>query len=191
MLAPALSRPRLAHPAVSDDAPAAAPTLELELRPIRERPGIYTAVLGGRCLVRSRQPLLDGARALLAEGVPPETMLATRHAGSAIVATRATVGEAARWTIEENDRDGLRRVRWNPTRHGPRRSGYGPSASDPALAGSDTCPAATRARFWPPPPRSWPVPRQRPDQPEPAAHHPPILATHVLAVAGANGGLRS
>jgi len=36
----------------------------------------------------------------------------------------STVGEAAGWTVEETDRDGLRRVRWTPARHAPRRSEY-------------------------------------------------------------------
>jgi hypothetical protein len=80
-----------------------------------ERPGRYAAVLpDGRVLVQSRQPLLDGARKLLAEGVPPETVLETRHKGSTIVAQRSTVGEAAKWTVHESDKGGIRRERFDP-----------------------------------------------------------------------------
>jgi hypothetical protein len=87
----------------------------LELWPMVERPGRYAGVLpDGRVLVQSRQPLLDGARKLLAEGVPPETVLETRHKGSAIIAQRTTVGEAAKWTVHESDKGGLRRVPWSP-----------------------------------------------------------------------------
>ena len=91
-------------------------TVELELVPIRGRPGCFAAVLpDGRVLIRaSRQPLLDGARALAAEGVPRETVITARHRGSTIVAMRSTLAEAAKWTIEESDRGGLRKRLWRP-----------------------------------------------------------------------------
>lgn len=89
--------------------------LELVLTPAPNRPGHYAAHLGDRCILRaSRQPLFDGARMLAGEGAPPEAILTTRHAGSSIVATRSTVGEASRWTIEESDTRGLRRRPWRP-----------------------------------------------------------------------------
>jgi hypothetical protein len=88
-------------------------TTSLELWPMPERPGRYAAVLpDGRVLVQSRQPLLDGARKLLAEGVPPDTVIETRHEGSTIVAQRTTVGEAAKWTVKEHDKGGLQRKRY-------------------------------------------------------------------------------
>jgi hypothetical protein len=78
-------------------------------------PGRFSASCPGGVLVRSsKQPLLDAARALLDLGEPPETVLTTRHQGSAIVAQRSTVGEAAKWTINGRDRGGLRRELWKP-----------------------------------------------------------------------------
>lgn len=51
---------------------------------------------------------------LAGEGVPAGTPIASRHAGSTTIAMRSTVGEAARWTIEESDGGGLRRRIWRP-----------------------------------------------------------------------------
>jgi hypothetical protein len=67
--------------------------------------GRYDALVDGRVLVRrSRQPLLDGARARLAEGVDPGTRLVMRHAGSEVDALLATsVGAAAKLTVQETD----------------------------------------------------------------------------------------
>lgn len=92
-------------------------TIDLVLVPLPATPGRYSVRWPGgvRVLVRSsRQPLLDAARELLAVGYPPETVLTTRHQGSDIVAQRSTVGEAAKWTIKERDRGGLRRELWQP-----------------------------------------------------------------------------
>jgi hypothetical protein len=89
------------------------PALELALSPVAGRPGFYAADLGGcRVVAASRQPFLDAARALLALGVPPGAALAARHVGSAIVAMRSTVGEAAALAVEETDDRGLRLRRW-------------------------------------------------------------------------------
>jgi hypothetical protein len=86
--------------------------IALELVPIPATPGRYQAMLGAVEVCRSRQPLLDAARVLLAEGWPHETVLTTRHQGSDIVAQRSTVGEAAKWTVHESDRRGLQRRLW-------------------------------------------------------------------------------
>ncbi len=93
--------------------------IQLELVPIREksangaRLGRYAATMpDGRVVARSRQPLFDGARALVALGDPPETMIVARHQGSASIAMRSTVAEAAKWTIEERDGAGLRKALW-------------------------------------------------------------------------------
>ena len=59
-------------------------------------PGKYRALLGSIAITRpTRQPRLDGARALLALGYAPETAITARHAGSDTIAMRSTVGEAA------------------------------------------------------------------------------------------------
>jgi hypothetical protein len=74
--------------------------------------GKFTVHLDDRQLCISRQPLLDGARILLAEGFDPETPIVTRHAGDAFDAMISTVGEAAKWTVRENETEGPRFVRW-------------------------------------------------------------------------------
>lgn len=107
-------------------------TLELVPVPLTDR---FDAILpDGRILVRSRQPLFDGARKLAALGYDPETLIEARHRHSPIVAMRSTIGEAAKWVIEETNRDGLRRVQWSPARHGRRRSEYGPPGADEGSA---------------------------------------------------------
>jgi hypothetical protein len=53
--------------------------------------GKFETHLNGRQLCISRQPLLDGARILLAEGIDPETPIVTRHAGAGFDAMISTV----------------------------------------------------------------------------------------------------
>jgi hypothetical protein len=54
----------------------------------------------------------EGARILLAEGVDPETSIVTGHVGDDFDAMRSTIGEAAKWTVEENEKIGPRFIRW-------------------------------------------------------------------------------
>ena len=84
--------------------------LTLELTPT----GRYRAMLGAKLLVTSREPFYSAARVLLAEGLDPETVLEAQHKGSPIVAMRAKLGEAARWTVIESDEGGLQRRLWKP-----------------------------------------------------------------------------
>ena len=88
--------------------------ISLILRPVRHRPGIFDAIMDGERIVRSRQPLYDGARALQARGHDPDEMIEARHEGSAIVAMRSTIGEAARWSVTESDKGGIRRIPYQP-----------------------------------------------------------------------------
>ncbi|MHC2582662.1 hypothetical protein ACVI1J_005163 [Bradyrhizobium diazoefficiens] len=74
--------------------------------------GQFEARLDGELVCISRQPLLDGARVLLAGGADPATPIAMRHQGSAHDAMRSTVGVAAEMRVEENETDGPRFVRW-------------------------------------------------------------------------------
>ena len=46
------------------------------------RHALFFADLDGRQLCIFRRPLLDAPRVLLAEGIDPETPIATRHAGA-------------------------------------------------------------------------------------------------------------
>jgi hypothetical protein len=95
-------------------------TTTIIVAPIAGRAGYYTARCDGRLLCRSRQPLLDGARELLASGFSAEAAIVMRHAGSQIEALRSTVGAAARLTVAEGDRGAPRFRRWKamPLREG-------------------------------------------------------------------------
>jgi hypothetical protein len=57
----------------------------------------------------------------IASPPPAATPLEAKHAGSEIVAMRSTVGEAARWMVEERDGEALRKTRWRPIGEGARR----------------------------------------------------------------------
>ena len=88
-------------------------TIRITLEPATAA-GRYRAMLDGRLLVTSREPLYAAARVLLAEGVSPDEVLEAQHASSPIVAMRSTVGEAAKWTVEETDKGGMQRRKWRP-----------------------------------------------------------------------------
>jgi hypothetical protein len=65
---------------------------------------LYDGEVDGRTIViRSTQPLLDGCRALLVDGVDPATRIVMRLSGSAVEAVKSTVG-AAGLTVEEGGR---------------------------------------------------------------------------------------
>ena len=50
----------------------------------------------------TREPLLDGSRALLAAGHDPDTIAVMRHAGSDVDALAARIGMAAQFYVEES-----------------------------------------------------------------------------------------
>lgn len=95
---------------------AAPAALRIIVVPCPSRPGAFTGHLedGSRVVARSRQPLVDSARELLARGVDPSTPLAMRHAGKSFdsFAKPAPVGELARWTYSEPDLGRLHRRPW-------------------------------------------------------------------------------
>jgi hypothetical protein len=98
----------------------------------RPRPGRYDAAVGRTLVTSSTTPLLDAARVLAAEGVPPDTRLAMRHAGADHDALTSTVGAAARFRVQEGSSgkpvfrpwvpDGRWPVRWCESR-AQRRNG--------------------------------------------------------------------
>lgn len=93
----------------------------LIMRPLGN--GRYRAVRSdGLICVESRTPFFDAARFLLKIGTPPDTELTCSHLGSDTVAMRSTVGEAAKWTIQESG-GRTRRAPWKPY--------AGPRAGDP------------------------------------------------------------
>jgi hypothetical protein len=67
----------------------------------KKPPGAYIASVSGRPLCTTRQPLLDAAAILLAEGADPEARIVLMRDG--VVSLRGSVGYAARLTVV-NDR---------------------------------------------------------------------------------------
>ena len=64
-----------------------------------------------------------------------ETIITARHAGSDIVGMRSPVGEAVRWTVEERDRGGLRKVLWKPYEKANSSDGGASPAAEDVEAG--------------------------------------------------------
>jgi len=77
--------------------------------------GRFSARFDGRVLVASsRQPFLDAARVLLAEGRDPSIILTMRHAGNPTECLRARLGVAAGLTVRDEDGRPPRFARWRP-----------------------------------------------------------------------------
>jgi hypothetical protein len=98
--------------------------IQLTITPRPGKPGRFDVYVGDRLICSSRQPLLDAARVLLAEGIAPDAMVELRHAGADHVALCAKVGAAAKLRIVEGG-DTVRFARWSafegvnlPTRAG-------------------------------------------------------------------------
>jgi hypothetical protein len=82
---------------------------------------LFDGKVDGQVVVeRSTQPFLDGARRLIKLGYDPKVTLVMRHAGSDVDALRATIGAAARLTVNEGE-DAPRFVRWEPSPHAQER----------------------------------------------------------------------
>ena len=83
-----------------------------------QRPGRFNGRLAstGETIVRSsRQPLVDGARELLARGFDLATTLTMRIEGKAYDSFRpAPISQWAKWTYTESERYPLKRQRWMP-----------------------------------------------------------------------------
>ena len=97
-----------------------APSAKAAIRLIvaAESAGRFTARLEstGELLVTStRQPLVDGARALLARGFDPCTPLTMRHEGKAYDSFQPMpIGHWAKWTYKEREKGGMAVERWMP-----------------------------------------------------------------------------
>jgi hypothetical protein len=81
------------------------------------RPGRFTARLesGEVIVTNTGQPLADGARELIARGFPAGLLLTLHHVDKpSDCFTPLSIGQWARWSYTESDRDGLRKVRWMP-----------------------------------------------------------------------------
>jgi hypothetical protein len=80
--------------------------------------GKFTARLEGTgdlIVTGTRQPLVDGARELLARGFDPGTPLTMRHEGKAYDSFQPLpIGKWAGWTYTEGETTPLRCARWMP-----------------------------------------------------------------------------
>jgi hypothetical protein len=96
--------------------------------------GLFKARLGDRLLYTSRQPFLDGARILLAEGHDPADTISMRHAGRDAIAMTAKLMVAAKLTVNER---GPYFERWRPMPLEARQPSEGSRII--ALAGEGGC----------------------------------------------------
>jgi hypothetical protein len=120
----------------------------LELRPVKSSPGRYSAFLDGKELCSSRQPFFTAARALLEQGADPAAVLTASHTGSSIVALRSTVGEAAKWMVEEGDNSGvMRRRRCRPQPEDATQGVAERPPGDDSRSPASSMPLAPRARL--------------------------------------------
>jgi len=62
---------------------------------------LWDAMTDGQLIYRGRTPFFGVARVLLASGTDPTTPFAMRHRGSSAVALTGTIGEAVKWTVQE------------------------------------------------------------------------------------------
>jgi hypothetical protein len=107
----------------------------LVVAPEADSPGRFTARLestGEPIIASTRQPLVDGARVLLARGFDPTALLTMRHKGSAHDCFQPMpIAEWAKWTYKEREKGGLAVERWMP--FAAPRSGQ-KSGSEPSVA---------------------------------------------------------
>jgi hypothetical protein len=84
----------------------------------RQKAGRFTARMessGEDIVANTRQPLVDGARELLARGFDPGTPLTMRLEGKAYDSVRPLpIGHWAGWTYTEGETTHLRCARWMP-----------------------------------------------------------------------------
>jgi hypothetical protein len=100
-----------------------------------EKAGRFAARLestGEPIVASTRQPLVDGARALLARGFDPATPLTMRMEGKAYDSFQPLpIAEWAKWTYKEREKGGLAVERWMPfaVPRSDRNSGSEPSVA--------------------------------------------------------------
>jgi hypothetical protein len=95
--------------------------------------GRFTARLEGEVIVTmTRQPLVDGARELLARGFDPATPLTMRMQERAYDSFQPMpIGKWAEWTYEEGEKTALQRRPWRPFGAG---TGHQKSACEASVA---------------------------------------------------------
>ena len=87
----------------------------IRLRLVRQHQDIYAAFLDDELIVQSRQPIFDGARALLKLGFDPESLMTARHETSnADSFDPKPIRDFAKWSVTERDKGGIQRRLWRP-----------------------------------------------------------------------------
>jgi hypothetical protein len=94
--------------------------LTLVVTPYPSSAGKFKARLEGQkqILRASKQPFLDGARALLEQGYDPDNILVMRHAGSDLDSLRGKLGVAATLTVDESNTPRFRKWKTYSSREG-------------------------------------------------------------------------
>jgi hypothetical protein len=96
-----VSRVSFATPEIAEQALLLVVSPALDAEGARTR-GTFDGAVDGRVVVcASRQPFLDAARALLAEGLDAAATMVMRHAGSNTDSLRGPIGKAARLDVKE------------------------------------------------------------------------------------------
>ena len=81
----------------------------------KERAPIFDVFLDGELLLSTPRPLTDGSRTLLARDYDPDRLMTVRVRGRDYDSFKPIrIGEAAKWTVEESDKNGLQRRLWKP-----------------------------------------------------------------------------
>jgi hypothetical protein len=115
--------------------PPGAICLVVTPEPDPEKAGRFVARLestGEVVVASTRQPLVDGARELIAYGFDPNTPLTMRMEGKAYDSFQPLpIGKWAKWTYKEGEKDALRRTAWMPL---PTDRGWQKSGSEPSVA---------------------------------------------------------
>jgi hypothetical protein len=114
-------------------------------------------------VANTRQPLVDGARELLARGFDPGTPLTMRHEGKTYDSFQPLpIGQWAKWSYAEGEKTPLQRQRWKP-REMPiaacpeeQKSGLGPLAGAHLPAGGEIASTAAPISAASSLPGNWP-----------------------------------
>lgn len=86
-----------------------------DLRPAKAARLVARLESTGEVVVRSHQPLVDGARELIARGFDPATPLTMRHVGKSYDSfAPKPLSHWAKWTYSEGEQQRLQRREWRP-----------------------------------------------------------------------------
>jgi hypothetical protein len=99
----------------------------------------------GEHVLRSHQPLCDGARELIRRGEAPEVLVTIRHAGAACDSiTPAPLGYWVKYTYTEGLSTPLRRQKWKPRPNMPATPLRTPKHEPPTISSKNSPPEDRR-----------------------------------------------